>query len=115
MEFPMPDTAVLCGEILCPVCGTQVLDSIRCQWGMVPGARYEIGDPVAWLRDATGQVIRPFTLVNLDGKWHWNCGDPSFANVAILDEDVYPGNVHVQCHACKTVLAAGIAIVRNNR
>ena len=82
----MPDTAFVSGQGLCPTCGTLVLNRVRCQWGVVPGKKYEIGDSVSWLCNEKGEIIPPFRLCQISpDKWKWNCGDPQYRNVILFE------------------------------
>lgn len=110
----MPDTARVIGEVKCPSCRTPLLNSIRCQWGAVPGIEYRLGDPVKWMRNPSGAVVQPFKLIEVSPKsWQWNYGDPRVSNVILFDEDVYTGNHRLECPACKAVIAACIASVHS--
>ena len=114
----MPDTVFVNGQGLCPVCGTKVLNGVRCQWGAVPNLQYELGDSVTWMRDAGGQVIRPFRLHHVSpDRWQWNCGDPQYLNAilfdALFDADVFTQNC--MCGNCGTRIAGGAAVVAGGR
>ncbi len=112
----MPDTARLIAEVLCPTCGVALLNSARFSWGGVPGPDYKIGDSVRWVRNAAGEVLRPFCVGQTGtNKYQWNCVSPSYQNVIVLDEDVYPGNNELFCLACKTLIRAVAARVTDGK
>lgn len=110
----MSDTATIFAHVTCPRCDKHLLNSVRCSWGSVPGMEYKVGDPVQWLRDEFGNLIKPFELRKTGPRsWRWNCGDPRFTDVYVFDEDVYTGNHQLVCPACGTKVAACIAHVRS--
>ena len=110
----MPDTATVKGQGLCPACGTTVLVEVRCQWGIIPGAHYNIGDPVMWLRDGNGEIVQPFVLCEVGrGTWRWNSGEPRYHNVILFDA-LFTSDVLTKgyrCRNCGEKIAAGVAIV----
>lgn len=112
----MPDAARIVGDIVCPACRLKILDSARFQWGAVPGASYQVGDDVVWLRDDGGAIAPSFKLYSLpQGVWRWNCGDSQLEHVIVFDEDVYTKNHILACPHCHEVAAALVAIVRNGK
>jgi hypothetical protein len=111
----MPDTARLCGCIVCPRCGTHLLNSIRVSWGCVPGLTYQVGDRVRWLQDPAGRAVKAFELRNVAklDLLLWNCGDPKYPDVDVFDEDVYTGNHQLVCGQCGLEIAGCVASVRD--
>jgi len=110
----VPDCAKFAAEILCPSCGAHLLNSIRCSWGILPGPEYQPGDSVQWLRDQSGDVVKPFELHRLSAtKWQWNCGGPEFPDVELFDEDVYTGNHELVCPDCGLRAAACVVSIRS--
>lgn len=106
--------SILICDINCPTCGAEVeslASQVHFQWGKV-GEVYSLGDPIRWLKDKQGDVAPPFTMIEkrywiLLKTLYWNNGDPTFANVAILDRCVQ--NTLARdwfCNSCKNQLEA---------
>jgi hypothetical protein len=109
----MPDSAFVTGNAYCPACGQHVLKGLRCQWGALPMPEYALGSQVDWIRDAKGEIVPPYVLVEVGAhRRRWNCGDPEVSHVILFDLDIYSGNYQVECAACHTKIAAAIAVVR---
>lgn len=111
----MPDTCYVLGDIPCPSCQEPLLEAVRCQWGVVPNHKhYRIGDAVRWMKDCDGSIIKPFTIrEDENGRLAWNCGDPAYRAVVLLDIDLALRNTTVDCPRCGTRLAEVIAVVRD--
>lgn len=104
----MPQYCVLKVDLNCFNCGRKVDDKLEFQWGKVP-ENYAIGNKIKWLKEKSGAYLPPFVLY--ERKNSWNCGDPKFQNLLILDCNVYaPGTKNI-CPLCHIQIAsAGIKI-----
>jgi hypothetical protein len=117
----MPDFAYVKGNGYCPTCNTHLLNGLRVQWGGLPSPAYSIGDSVSWLLDRAGRIRPSFQLFkNIQGNHQWNCGDPQFKNVILLDGDIYGemmkyNEKEIACPKCGLVIAAGSVTVRDGR
>jgi hypothetical protein len=110
----VPDILRLNGPAPCPGCGDRLVNCVRCQWGMLPGGDYEIGDGVKWLLDARGTPVPPFTLREDPRLGHrWNCGDPQFRNVIALDLNMWVDGYPTRCPKCGTEVVGSAAVVRD--
>lgn len=90
------------------------------QWGAVPvrpdnRIDYHIGDRLRWMRSCDGAVVEPFVVcADEDGREWWNCGNPDFPNVILLDMYLALNYVEpVQCDTCGFRGHQVIAVVRN--
>src|SRR4051812_7502265 len=81
----------------CPRCGRQYRNrDVDFYYGK-SNCWYRCGDAVKWLRDITGAIAPPLTLVDyrrslfdrivafFDPRWPWNYGEPGFSSVLVLD------------------------------
>lgn len=117
----MPDPILVCDNVYCPKCGTQVLKWTRVQWGVVPRSDYNIGDEVEWLKDKDGLILPSFKLysVGKDGKKYYNCGDPLIKNVILFDMDFYMDfrfeKHSIICHGCAVKIVDAITIIMDGK
>ncbi len=111
----MPDACHVLGDIRCPTCDKQMLEAVRCQWGIVPcHAHYRLGDAVRWMKDRDGLIVKSFTIREDDnGKLRWNCGGPEYSNVILLDVDLALRNTQITCPNCRTRIQEVIAVVHD--
>jgi hypothetical protein len=97
----MPDVIQVTGTAFCSHCRREFPDvTIVCQWGMVPGPDYIVGDPVEWLA-CDGAVVEPYSIrADADGTWRWNSGDPRDENVLVIDMPSFGTGTVGTCPDC---------------
>jgi hypothetical protein len=108
----MPDTITISGISNCSSCSNGGYHTTAtCQWGVVPGKEYNIGDAVEWLRE-DGIAVPPFSVrASASGTWVWNSGDPSYLNVLLLDIPTFGSDTIGTCSHCgvrHTAIAAKV-------
>ena len=111
----MPDLISVTGSAKCPQCGHAEPQTVWCQWGVVPGPEYELGDSVVWLYE-DGKVVAPFSIRVADGdKWQWNCGRPDYPNVMVFDARTAQGCGVTICPECGFQSEAVVVVVSDGR
>lgn len=103
----MPDTIMITGIVKCSHCGGALPETTAtCQWGLVPGMEYQIGDSVAWLTE-NGAVVPSFSVrSDRNDAWKWNAGDPSVRNALLLDVPTFGSETIGSCPHCAAIHAA---------
>lgn len=106
----MPSFADLDVDLECPSCGCYLTNLVRFQWGKVP-CRYSIGDRIRWIKKRDGTVVAPFVLV--ERASNWNCGNPTYEDLIVLDSFLYDPNIESRCRGCSMAIEGiGVSIRR---